>query len=164
MDPNLIALAIVVMVIYTAIITFCYRIKPLHTIFKGGRIWWALLAAVFSCAFMFAAAGVGRKCDIEGPKPESYIEGVFLGCVFLLLLLVEKRHIKITNSLFIIGIGVLLAGQFDLLVNNTNQYYAIDARTHKLMAKGCSYDPIPTNMVQIEMWHSWFTGIYKVKN
>jgi hypothetical protein len=59
--------------------------------------------------------------------------------------------------------GILLGYQFETLVYESADYYAIDAYTHKLMNKNCSSADIPKDIVAIKQWHSWFTGIYRTK-
>jgi len=82
-------------------------------------------------------------------------------CVFCLVFFVDKKNILLPICIFLLGIAMLLQSQFDALVYESDNYYAIDAHTHKLVAKGCS-DQSSVGIVVIELWHTWFTGIYKV--
>ena len=166
MQPDTInAIGIIVMVVFTAAVTFFFRVKPWHVIFQGGRIWWSLLATASSCVFIVSASGAGQKCGIEGgpEAAEGYMAIIWLCCVFCLFLLVDKKYLLIPSCLIVLGMGNMLGNQFETLVYESGDYYAIDAHTHKLMNKNCSSELVPKDIVAIKQWHSWFTGIYKAK-
>lgn len=161
MGPNLIAFGIIVMVVLTTTISFFFRVKPWNLIFKGGRIWWSLLATMF--AGFFLSAG-GHRCEVDAPTPESYIATIAICCLFCLILFMDRKGFLVPCCFFVLGIGILLQNQFEVLVYESNDYYAIDKYTRKPMAKGCSEIKSPDNIALKAQWHSWFTGIYRVKN
>jgi len=161
MGPDLIAFGIIVMVVCTTTISIFFKVKPLHMIFKGGRIWWSLLATMFAGLFFSAA---GHKCEVDAPTPESYIAAIAICCLFCLILLMNRKGFLIPCCLFVLGIGILLQNRFEVLVYESHDYYAIDKYTDKPMAKGCSEIKSADNIALDELWHSWFTGIYRVKN
>lgn len=84
--------------------------------------------------------------------------------MFCLILFMDRKGFLVPCCFFVLGIGILLQNQFEVLVYESNDYYAIDKYTRKPMAKGCSEIKSPDNIALKAQWHSWFTGIYRVKN
>lgn len=66
------------------------------------------------------------------------------------------------SCVLVLYAGIQLQIQFNELVRYSDNYATIDANTHKPMAKGCSENSAD-GMVIDDLWHTWFTGIYKLR-
>ena len=80
-----------------------------------------------------------------------------------LIIFIDKEKIMLVSCIMIILTGVQLQIQFNELVRYSSDYITTDANTHKLMAKGCSDGNTTENIIAETLWHTWFTGIYKIK-
>ena len=161
MKPDTInALGMILMVVFTAAIILIFRTKPIKNISWKKRIPLAIGGMVFALIFFIFAVRI-KEC-MEIPEPFGQFEITAL-CMFCLILLVDRKLILLASCFSILYAGVQLRIQFIELVHYSDEYYTIDANTHKLMAKGCSEMKSTAGIIVTDMWHTWFTGIYRIK-
>lgn len=99
---------------------------------------------------------------IEIPEPFGQFELTAL-CIMCSMLLINKKTIMTVGCALILYTGVQLQIQFNELVHYSDAYITIDANTYKPMAKGCSEMKGTEGITAESLWHTWFTGIYKIK-
>lgn len=154
------ALGMILMVVFTAAIVLIFRTNPIKNVAWKKRIPLAIGGAVSTLFYWVYAVPIKRCIEIPEPFGQFKITAV---CVFFLILLVNRRTILLASCVLVLYSGAQLQIQFDDLVHNSVDYYTIDANTNKIMAKGCSENESPVGIVLEKLWHTWFTGIYKVK-
>lgn len=159
MKPDTInAVGMILMAVFTIVVVFIYRTKPIKDIFWLMKVPMAIGGLVFS----FILFALPTKRCVEIPEPFGQIELALL-CILLLILFIDKITIIFVSCALIFITGGGLHSQFNELVRYSEEYTTIDANTHKTMAKGCSDMKSAEGIIAVDLWHTWFTGIYKIK-
>jgi hypothetical protein len=156
---NINAIGMILMVVVTFIAIYFFRTKPIKAITWKVKVSTAVVGAVLTLLLWTYAIPI--KMCIEIPEPFGQFELTAL-CVMGLILFIDKKAVTAVACVSIIYAGIQLQIQFNELVHYSNNYATIDANTHRPMAKGCS-EKSAEGMVIEGLWHTWFTGIYKLK-
>lgn len=160
MWPNIIAIGIILIITTTIIVCFKFRAKPLSKIFRMNRLL-LLLIVIISMSVVLNAIFVNNR-NIDDPAPISHILSIVICCIIFISVVVDRINILIPCCLFVFAVGILLQYQFESLAYTSAEYCAVDKYTNKFMPKRRSYNVNTFDVVAIKLWHSWFTGIYKI--
>lgn len=156
---NINATGMILMAVFTIVAIYFFRTKPVKSIAWKVKIPSAIGGAVFALFFWFYA--IPTKMCIEIPEPFGQFKTTAL-CIMCLILFIDKKAITTASCVFVLYAGIQLQIQFNELVRYSDNFATIDANTHKPMAKGCS-EKSADGMVIDDLWHTWFTGIYKLR-
>lgn len=159
MDPdNINAFGMIVLAVFTIGAIYLFRTKPVKNIawkmrvpaaFGGGLV--TLIVWLFNT----------KRC-LEIPQPFSHFYLTAL-CVMCFIIFIDKEIVLSIACALVLYSGVQLHEQFNELVRYSDGYVTIDANTHEVMTKGCSDRQSDANVRAENLWHTWFTGIYKAK-
>lgn len=161
MKPDTInAIGMISIAVFTIGVIIFFRIKPIKNIAWKVKVPLAIGGGVLAL-FLWIIATPTKMC-IEIPEPFGQFKISAL-CIMCLILLIDKKIIVLVSCILIFYTGIQLQIQFNELVRYSEEYITTDANTHKLMAKGCSDGKSAENIVAENLWHTWFTGIYRIK-
>ena len=155
---NINAIGMILMAVLTISAIYFFRTKPMKDIF------WLVKApmAVGGVVFAFIIFMLNTERCVEIPEPFGQFELTAL-CIALLSIVVDKIRIITVSRFIVLVAGVGLHRHFNELVRYSAEYTTINANTHKPMPKGCSVINSPDDFIAEELWHTGFTGIYKIK-
>ncbi|TGU72418.1 hypothetical protein E4633_08915 [Geomonas terrae] len=159
MQPDLInAIGMVLMAIFTVGLVGLFHTKAIKAINWNKRIaavvggWFVALIVIFQPV---------QRC-IELPAPFGRFKLLAL-CVLAIVILVDRKFIVILACVVLMYAANRLEKQFQDIVHYSSEFTTIDANTNSVMAKGCNEGKDADGTVSEQMWHTWFTGIYKIK-
>jgi hypothetical protein len=166
------ALGMILMAVFTVAIIIFFRTKPIRSIHWKVKVPLAIGGAVFTLIlYVFT---LPNKMCIEVPEPFGQIELAML-CVMCLILFVNRIVMLSVCCVLVFWVGGMLDCQIKELARYSNEYTTLDADTHRPMAKGCSENQLDMDIVALTMsntdegivaeklWHTFFTGIYRIK-
>ena len=155
---NINAIGMILMAVFTIAAIYFFRTKPIKDIFWLMKVPMSVGGVVFAfIIFMFNT----ERC-VEIPEPFGQFELTAL-CIASLIIVIDKIKIITVSCLLILVAGVGLNRQFNELFRYSAEYTTINAYTLKPMPKGCSVINSPDDFIAEELWHTGFTGIYKLK-
>ena len=155
---NINAVGMILMAVFTIAIIIFFRTKPIKSIHWKAKVPLAIGGGIFALFFFIYA--IPTKMCIEIPEPFGQFELTAL-CVMCLILLINKKSILLVSCILILYTGIQLQIQFNYLARYSEEYTTIDANTHEPMAKGCS-EKSADGIVAVKLWHTFFTGIYRI--
>jgi hypothetical protein len=159
MEPDIInAIGMILMAVFTIVTILFFRTKPIQDIFWLMKVPMAIGGIVFT--FFIFILNAERCVEIPEPFGQFEITALSLAC---LIIIVDRYKIMIAGCLLILIAGVGLYKQFNELVRYSDIYTTINANTHKPMPKWCSVKNSRADFIAENLWHTWFTGIYKIK-
>ena len=156
------ALCMILMIISTGAIVVIFRTNPLSNIEWKIRIPLALGGFIFTLIFCVSQMPNKRCGNIPVGGYQLIIAALCVACIFLFI---NKKGVLISCGTLILFAGMMLEGDFRYIARNSDVFVAIDSTTNRPMAKGCTNidDTGETPSIAPEiLWHTWFTGIYKV--
>ncbi|TSK04458.1 MAG: hypothetical protein FPO08_19255 [Geobacter sp.] len=159
MQPDLInAIGMILMAIFTVGLVGLFHTKPVKAI-----NWKKRMAAVVGGWFLalIVISQPVQRC-IELPAPFGRFKLLAL-CILTIVVFVDRKIVVVIACVVLMYAANRLEEQFQDLVHYSREYTTIDANTNRVMAKGCNDGKDADGTVEKQMWHTWFTGIYKIK-
>ncbi len=157
MTPNEAAIRMILMAVATLVVLFIFGKNPIKDSSIKKRIAAALVAGVIS--FMTLCTSIVRTYCIGFPEM-GYQLVLAPICIILVIIFIKRKVVIIASCLLLFYNGGRVGAEFYQIIRKSDEYVALDDK-HRPVAKNC--EETRSDITALELWHSWFTGIYGIK-